>query len=704
MASKSENVRARIVKAYELDEIEKLIKDAKVAHVMLTEAPPLVDEASVLTRLSALTLRSSDGISCSCCGVGPFTTRAQQTAHYKHHWHTHNLKRKLSNVSASDSEADDNPDAAATELFALATRHCKAFYSNPKGQVFCIYRCLLHHRKEEMSHDGEGHFWARRLKELLSPGFGRWAVLMVSGGHFAGCIFTGGSDAIHKTLHSYTTRRGQGMAQSTRDQTGNAPKSAGASLRRYNQEQFLAVTRLVDNPKKLRNGTQNNIIIHSYFQPLIHSLEQANRLPRTAGPLLRRFKYNKEEFLMHVQNILVSWNDDLKGCSLVFYRAVGTINQAALFGKPSPLRKEDPRVRQLPFPTRRPSFKEVKRVFQTLASIEVYESLQDSKKGCWLSLAVKFHRKPTRTPAERAPRELPTQVTSSEDEGPCYIDSETPAGWIKTLSEQSSNGIITNSRKDLLNDCVITSCVDSESEKEVVEKKEEPRRKKKGNKKPEDKTVPVKKGPPKIPANVKNMWRSILDKDSTSLDTIIEAFEGDIQAACNTQDPIDGNTALHKAAIAAKPEMVTQILTAGGDPCIKNHELQTPYAATPHADTRIAFRMFQAQHPDKYNYSKSQIPGPVTPEQLEQEKERKAQQKKAKRQREKERQADKLKGNAFLLLSDDQKRKVPVQEQRCFLCGSQLPKVPFEYDGCKFCQIPCLHSHRKIRPLNKSVE
>lgn len=109
---------------------------------------------------------------------------------------------------------------------------------------------------------------------------------------------------------------------------------------------------------------------------------------------------------------------------------------------------------------------------------------------------------------ERAPRELPTQVTSSEDEGPCYIDSETPAGWIKTLSEQSSNGIITNSRKDLLNDlndCVITSCVDSESEKEVVEKKEEPRRKKKGNKKPEEKTVPVKKGPPKIPANVKNV-------------------------------------------------------------------------------------------------------------------------------------------------------------------------------------------------------
>uniref|UniRef100_A0A2A4JGB5 VLRF1 domain-containing protein n=1 Tax=Heliothis virescens TaxID=7102 RepID=A0A2A4JGB5_HELVI len=685
MASKTEFVRSRIVKTYDLDEIEKLIQDAKVAHIMLTDPPPVVDEESVMTRLSALTLRGSDGMSCSCCGVGPFTSRAQQTAHYKHHWHTHNLKRKLfgrkpislgeynsrqdesSNVSASDSEGDDNPNTTATELFAAATRHCKAFYCNPKGQVFCIYRCLLHHRKEEMSLDGEGHVWARRVKELLSPGFGRWAVLMVSGGHFAGCIFTGGSDAIHKTLHSYTTRRGQGMAQSTRDQTGNAPKSAGASLRRYNQEQFLA----------------------------------------------------------HVQNILVGWNEDLKGCSLVFYRAVGAVNQAAIFGKPSPLRKEDPRVRQLPFPTRKPTFKEVKRVFQTLASIEVYDSLQDFQKAL-LSLsggkvpvktnsdvsiaerAKKAQKPPPKVfdrakSRERAPRELPTQVTSSEDEGPCYIDSETPADWIKTLSEQSTNGVITNSRKDLLNDCAVASCVETDSESETVEKKE--LKKKKKTKKLEDKSsvTSVKKGPPKISANLRKMWRTIMDKDYTTLDTILEGWEGDIQAACNIQDPIDGNTALHKAAIAAKPEMVTQILSAGGDPCIKNYGLQTPYAATPHQDTRIAFRLFQAQHPDKYNYAKSQIPGPVTAEQLEQEKEKKAQQKKAKRQREKERQVDKLKAAKFLQLPDEMKKKVPVEEQRCFLCGNQLPKVPFEYDNCKFCQVPCLHSHRKIRPLNMSV-
>lgn len=93
-----------------------------------------------------------------------------------------------------------------------------------------------------MSLDGEGHVWSHRIKELLSPAYFRIAVVMVSGGHFAGCIFVGGSDSVHKTLHSYTTRRSQGQSQSSRDQTGNAPRSAGASLRRYNQDQFTVVS------------------------------------------------------------------------------------------------------------------------------------------------------------------------------------------------------------------------------------------------------------------------------------------------------------------------------------------------------------------------------------------------------------------------------------------------------------------------------
>lgn len=72
---------------------------------------------------------------------------------------------------------------------------------------------------------------------------------------------------------------------------------------------------------------------------------------------------------------MASWTEDLKGCYLVLYRAVGSLNQAALFGKNSPLNRDDMRVRALPFPTRKPTYKEVQRVHETVASIEVYGML-----------------------------------------------------------------------------------------------------------------------------------------------------------------------------------------------------------------------------------------------------------------------------------------------------------------------------------------
>ncbi|KAG6444573.1 hypothetical protein O3G_MSEX003453 [Manduca sexta] len=687
MATKSETVKTKTVRIYELDDFEKLLKGVKVAACMLTESHQVVDEASVLKRLNALTLNgAADGNCCSCCGVGPFETRAQQTAHYKHHWHTHNLKRKLfgktaltlgqfnsrqddSSVSGSDSddEAQNSKKVPATDLFAAATRHCKSFFTNHAGQVFCLYRCILHHRKEELSTDGDGSAWIDRCQRLLIPGFQRWAILMVSGGHFAGAIFAGGTPVVHKTMHSYVTRRGQGQAQAGRDQHGNMPRSAGASLRRYNQAQFLE----------------------------------------------------------HVQDILSNWTEDFIGCGLIFYRAVGSLNQSALFGKNSPIKRDDSRVRALPFPTRKPTYREVQRVHETLASIEVYESLEQFQKAL-ISITSKSALKTGSDPSterakkapknspnkgidraksrERARRELPIQVTSSEDEGPCFIDSETPVGWIKALSEQS-NGI-TNSRKDLINDCAVSDHVvtseGSESEREVIQEVKDQTKKKKKKDKRKDDEKPVKKGPQKIPANVKKMWKEISGKELNSLETIIESWEGsDFETACNTQDPVDGNTALHKAAIAAKPDMVTQILSCGGDPCIKNHLLQTPYAAAPHHDTRIAFRLFQGQYPDKYNYAKSQIPGPITPELLEQEKEKKAQQKRAKRQREKEKQVEKIKTNKFLQLTDDQ--KVKSLEPRCFLCGGSLPKVPFEYESYRFCTVRCLQNHRNIRPLHMSA-
>ena len=55
-------------------------------------------------------------------------------------------------------------------------------------------------------------------------------------------VVTDGKALVHKTFHSYTVRAKQGSSQSSRDgrQQGH-PKSAGASLRRYNEALLIQV-------------------------------------------------------------------------------------------------------------------------------------------------------------------------------------------------------------------------------------------------------------------------------------------------------------------------------------------------------------------------------------------------------------------------------------------------------------------------------
>lgn len=66
---------------------------------------------------------------------------------------------------------------------------------------------------------------------------------MLGGGHFAGAIFEGNTAVLHKTFHCYTVRAGQGGTQSSKDSKSGSsqPKSAGASLRRYNEQALIQV-------------------------------------------------------------------------------------------------------------------------------------------------------------------------------------------------------------------------------------------------------------------------------------------------------------------------------------------------------------------------------------------------------------------------------------------------------------------------------
>lgn len=141
-----------------------------------------------------------------------------------------------------------------------------------------------------------------------------WVVLLCAGGHFAGVVVDshGGSVLAHQTFHRYVVRAKAGGRQSSRDATGRAPKSAGASLRRYNES----------------------------------ALE----------------KETKE--------LLASWKPYLESAALIFVYAPAVNSKLLFAGDPPPIRRDDSRVRRIPMSVRRPTFKEAIRVLMTLGSIE----------------------------------------------------------------------------------------------------------------------------------------------------------------------------------------------------------------------------------------------------------------------------------------------------------------------------------------------
>lgn len=70
------------------------------------------------------------------------------------------------------------------------------------------------------------------------------------------------------------------------------------------------------------------------------------------------------------------WSDEIKKCSLIFYRASSPYNRSVLFGGKDPiLDRNDFRLRTIPFSTGRATYKEAKRVHFELATGTIYGKL-----------------------------------------------------------------------------------------------------------------------------------------------------------------------------------------------------------------------------------------------------------------------------------------------------------------------------------------
>ncbi|XP_014477833.1 PREDICTED: ankyrin repeat and zinc finger domain-containing protein 1-like [Dinoponera quadriceps] len=785
----------QIFKIHNPDDFNRITRGIKVAQCMQSRSSCVSDSETVLSQLEELVV--SDSLSCSFCNT-VFEDKMQQRHHYKLDWHCYNLKQHLnglksisednfnllvdegvvSSLSGSETESENEDEAGTSEtgsslnndqtksefaskndtvpisersgkterqggkgiefisdssdtecneemfkkkklqaLLAIASRHSKVFFENEDGNIFSIYRCLLHHKKDIPEVDNE------MITQALNSGKKTtWTIIMVGGGHFAAAVFQDGEPIVHKTYHSYTVRAKQGFAQSSRT-TGNHQKSAGASLRRYNEASLI----------------------------------------------------------QHVQEILESWSTHISNSTLILYRAVGPFNRTVLFGgKNPPLDKNDSRLRPLPFPTRRATFKEVKRVYDILSTMEIYGSAANFT-DC-------FPNSPRQPIRKKVPKpELMDEIPEGSIGAECQpnvthscTSSSQEGDKVKTAAPQSSpERQHKNSRSHIdrakprkspirpLPDIVARLAQSSSSESEVDENlplsisiveqdleiefnehllafqdtvprymknKKTRRQKKKKDAKKDAQLINEVLSDAKI-----KLWTACKLGDNDLLSSAIDDLlaevkkceelveqikDDDVNVECN--NPLvsmhdvaklvneineDGNTMLHLAALGGHLKLIWLLLEIGSDPCNKNKKLQTPYAAANDKETRNMFRRFMAANPEKFNYQKSQIPGPLNDEIEHEQLEKKRQQRKIKRLKEKvkrkefeQKKQEEDEKQRFLNLSDREKRALAAEKRmlnqgyvmsRCFQCAVDMTgQVPFEYNANRFCSMPCLKEHR----------
>ncbi|XP_074857683.1 tRNA endonuclease ANKZF1 isoform X2 [Carettochelys insculpta] len=661
----------------------------------------------------------SDRMCCSACSQ-VFDSREEQTEHYRLDWHRFNLKQRLlgrralaaeefearthagdvSSISGSESDDSDSSSesdslpargpadrASSQESRPLGARSAKVLFRNSQGQLLSAYRCVLGPKK------GSGEQQAELVASLQSLSTGTcWVILMTGGGHFAGAVFRGPEVLEHKTFHRYTVRARRGTVQGLRDAQGQAsmPRSAGASLRRYNEAALLK----------------------------------------------------------DIQDLLAGWAQHLQGAQRIFLRTPRA-NRALFFGGQSPpLQKADPRVCNIPFSTRRATFREVLRVHTALATLQVY-----GKDTVLAALAGSPRRGWRREPP--APTEEPQQDDSSAEEE--EQEEQSQAGELETVE--------------------VTLGTLQLREFEVTPRPSRKRRRKKdragrgahargpGEEQPagsapqlgaETGAAPLER-PGVEPAEAGQgplrdaLFTACKTGDMEMLQHLLGVGRSRAQPAGSEEgavgqpgcddpsrmqsegptpelvsllsEPVDGTgfTLLHVAAAAGKGEAVQLLLEAGADPALRDRQERPPYCVSADKPTRNAFRKYMGEHPAQHDYARAQVPGPLTAEMEARRLEKQRAQKVQRKQRVQElrRQQQRLaqeqeEKQLFAALSDREKRALAAEQRlaaqlpaagrtlantrRCWQCGeSLLGRIPFHYLDFSFCSTACLQGHRRGR-------
>ncbi|OUM61359.1 hypothetical protein PIROE2DRAFT_62561 [Piromyces sp. E2] len=371
-----------------------------------------------------------------------------------------------------------------------------------------------------------------------------WTIILLSSGHFAGGVVdcSTGRMVVKKTFHRYTTRRKQGGSQASNDNAKGKAKSAGANLRRYNEQM----------------------------------IEQMNRILISIFFIITNLIFN--------------------------YRNTDALTM------------DDPRIRNVPFTTGRPTLNELSNIFEKLSTTYI-KDIND----------VKLHK-----------------VKEEEEASTAHSQKSKNKDTVGGKKENNKRpGSANKNKKDISNE-------DGEVDKEVSAKDEELSKLK----------YLCKKG-------LIDMFKKQLE--NSTLVQLNEPFYNDEE----------GISLLHIASANGQSEMVDYLLEAGADPTLKLKEgdkytgkvnmnthiksesaalkkfnmlmNMTAYDMALDKETRNTFRRYYYRHQDQWNYQDAHITSFLSPE-MEEEATRKKQKKKTEKKRriqsQKKKQASKATSSA----------------------------------------------------------
>eukprot|EP00117_Sycon_ciliatum_P040962 scpid39407/ scgid30036/ Ankyrin repeat and zinc finger domain-containing protein 1; Zinc finger protein 744 len=293
---------------------------------------------------------SASGLTCILCDIR-FASRNAQVEHARLDWHRFNLRQQLagrpavtedvfdeialgsgvSSISGSDCDSDGEdlaphgkkkpisnaPDQDSDNedgAQSVTSRAGNKVFLEAGGSVYSIHRVLVNPSK--VSYDSD-QLKQQVDKLLAKPMY--TVIIMLSAGHFAGAVFNGSTVVVHKTFHRYVVRAKRGTAQSVHDSQGHHAKSAGANIRRHNEAALK----------------------------------------------------------LEVAALFQQWSEHIAAASLIFLRVPLYQRPVFFAGRTPLLEKGSPRIRTIPFPTRRPTFREVQRVHTNLFTLTPHGLVSD---------------------------------------------------------------------------------------------------------------------------------------------------------------------------------------------------------------------------------------------------------------------------------------------------------------------------------------